>query len=306
LLALRGDFDEAARRLGAIDVDVLDPDTAAFFERVKAELELNRDRPAEAADAADRGLARLDDALWCAPLVALGLRALAEIADTARAAHDEAAVGAATRRASSLVGRLDAMAPRARTPGARAWIDSARVEHLRVEGRAAPPDWDAIATTWDAVPDLLEGAYARYRAAEAALRETGVRADVGAALRAAYHATHAMGARPLEAAIAGLARRARISVDEPVTGDGHEAVAVAAQPVAAALPGGLSPREVEVLRLVAAGRSNGEIAERLFITRKTAGVHVTHILDKLGVSNRVEAAMAAARLGLLPDGDDER
>ena len=53
---------------------------------------------------------------------------------------------------------------------------------------------------------------------------------------------------------------------------------------------------------MAAGRSNGEIGEELFITRKTAGVHVTHILDKLGVSNRVEAAMAAARLGLLePD-----
>jgi DNA-binding NarL/FixJ family response regulator len=61
----------------------------------------------------------------------------------------------------------------------------------------------------------------------------------------------------------------------------------------------LSAREIEVLRLVAAGRSNGEIGEELFISRKTAGVHVTHILDKLGVSNRVEAAMAAARLGLL-------
>jgi DNA-binding CsgD family transcriptional regulator len=67
---------------------------------------------------------------------------------------------------------------------------------------------------------------------------------------------------------------------------------------------GLSAREVEVLRLVAAGRSNGQIGDELFITRKTAGVHVTHILDKLGVSNRVEAAMAAARLGLLePDAE---
>jgi DNA-binding NarL/FixJ family response regulator len=65
----------------------------------------------------------------------------------------------------------------------------------------------------------------------------------------------------------------------------------------------LSSREVEVLRLVAAGRSNGEIGDELFISRKTAGVHVTHILNKLGVSNRVEAAMAAARLGIL-DGDE--
>nr|MBA2718276.1 response regulator transcription factor [Chloroflexota bacterium] len=67
---------------------------------------------------------------------------------------------------------------------------------------------------------------------------------------------------------------------------------------------GLSAREIEVLRLVAAGRSNGEIAEELFITRKTASVHVTHILDKLGVSNRVEAAMIGVRLGLVSgDGD---
>ena len=66
-------------------------------------------------------------------------------------------------------------------------------------------------------------------------------------------------------------------------------------------PAGLSAREIEVLRLVADGRSNGEIGEALFISRKTAGVHVTHILDKLGVANRVEAAMAAGRLGLLED-----
>jgi len=61
---------------------------------------------------------------------------------------------------------------------------------------------------------------------------------------------------------------------------------------------GLSTREVEVLELVTEGLTNGEIAERLFITRKTAAVHVTHILDKLGVANRVGAAMIGARVGL--------
>jgi DNA-binding CsgD family transcriptional regulator len=65
---------------------------------------------------------------------------------------------------------------------------------------------------------------------------------------------------------------------------------------------GLSPREREVLALVAQGMSNGEIAERLFISRKTAAVHVTHILDKLGVDNRVEAAMLAARAGFADSG----
>ena len=57
-----------------------------------------------------------------------------------------------------------------------------------------------------------------------------------------------------------------------------------------------------MLELVAAGLSNGEIADRLFITRKTASVHVTHILDKLGVDNRVGAAMVAARVGMTADG----
>ncbi|HJT99879.1 MAG TPA: response regulator transcription factor, partial [Actinomycetes bacterium] len=61
---------------------------------------------------------------------------------------------------------------------------------------------------------------------------------------------------------------------------------------------GLTPRELEVLRLVAAGRSNGQIAEALFISRKTASVHVSNILAKLGVHTRTEAAAAAHRMGL--------
>ena len=68
----------------------------------------------------------------------------------------------------------------------------------------------------------------------------------------------------------------------------------------ATAPGGLSPREIEVLRLVAEGRSNGEIAQQLFITRKTAGVHVSNLLAKLGVSSRLEAAAIAHRSGLAP------
>ena len=68
----------------------------------------------------------------------------------------------------------------------------------------------------------------------------------------------------------------------------------------------MSAREIEVLELVTAGMTNGEIADRLFITRKTAAVHVTHILDKLGVPNRVSAAMIGARVGLdAPAEDDE-
>jgi DNA-binding NarL/FixJ family response regulator len=61
---------------------------------------------------------------------------------------------------------------------------------------------------------------------------------------------------------------------------------------------GLSKRELEVLALIAEGRSNPEIGRQLYITRKTVAVHVSNILTKLGVSGRVEAAAAAIRLNL--------
>jgi DNA-binding NarL/FixJ family response regulator len=133
---------------------------------------------------------------------------------------------------------------------------------------------------------------------------------VAAELEAAWRATVQLGAAPLRAEIEVLASRARIKLHPAPAAEAAPTVApgLAASEhrggVRAASRHGLSAREIEVLRLVAAGRSNGEIAERLFITRKTAGVHVTHILNKLGVSNRVEAAMAAARMGLVNADDD--
>ncbi|MYV68164.1 hypothetical protein GT043_19935, partial [Streptomyces sp. SID2131] len=75
------------------------------------------------------------------------------------------------------------------------------------------------------------------------------------------------------------------------------------RPPAPAEPGddafGLTRREQDVLRLVAAGRTNRQIAEELFISPKTASVHVSHILAKLGVAGRGEAAALAHRLHLL-------
>ena len=64
---------------------------------------------------------------------------------------------------------------------------------------------------------------------------------------------------------------------------------------------GLTPRELEVLALVASGRTNRQIAQALFISESTAGVHVSNILGKLGVAGRTEAAGIAIRLGLVPD-----
>lgn len=88
-----------------------------------------------------------------------------------------------------------------------------------------------------------------------------------------------------------LVRAARIALEAPAS-----ASAVAPS---RADPWSLSTREREVLELLAEGRTNGEIAAKLYISTKTASVHVTHILDKLGVSSRTEAALLASRAGLL-------
>ncbi|MBV9383925.1 MAG: helix-turn-helix transcriptional regulator [Streptosporangiaceae bacterium] len=108
-------------------------------------------------------------------------------------------------------------------------------------------------------------------------------------LRRAAPIASELGARPLAGAVAALARRAGISL----TDDG----------AAAAAPGrlGLTDREFEVLRLVAAGQSNRDIAAELFISPKTASVHVSNILAKLGASSRGEAAARAHALHLFDD-----
>jgi len=66
-------------------------------------------------------------------------------------------------------------------------------------------------------------------------------------------------------------------------------------------PGGLTPREVEVLRLVARGMSNKAIAAALVISRKTAGNHIEHIYSKIGVTNRTAASVFAVKQGILPE-----
>ncbi|NEB09707.1 helix-turn-helix transcriptional regulator, partial [Streptomyces coelicoflavus] len=103
-----------------------------------------------------------------------------------------------------------------------------------------------------------------------------------------------LGARPLSDEVALLGRRARLTLGhatEPATASGPTDPAGAL---------GLTGRERDVLRLVSDGRTNRQIAEELFISPKTASVHVSNILAKLGVSGRGEAAAVAHRLALFP------
>ena len=118
----------------------------------------------------------------------------------------------------------------------------------------------------------------------------GAVAQAVAAVRSAYDVATTLGAQALLVAdIEALARRVRISLDAPT-------VYALGERDATRL--GLTTREAEVLALVAAGRTNREIGAELYVSDKTASVHVSNILRKLGVSSRVEAAAIAQRVGM--------
>ncbi len=313
LHALRGEWEEAterfeiADRLAAGDVD---PHLAAFVARGRAELLLGAGDPGGALTAVQKGLSGLGstpDAYAAVPLLMLGLQAAADLGELCRASRDADGLARATDAGGALSASVLDLDARRADPVLGPLIDLALAEGERLEGRAEPARWMAAAERLDELPDPYLAAYARFRGAEAELRSRGVRGGRAEHLAAAHAAATRVGAGPLRRSIEELALRARVALApmpaEPAP-DGGSAESGAPVP---ATPGvaGLSAREVEVLRLVALGQSNGEIAERLFITRKTAAVHVTHILDKLGVANRVEAAMVAARLGLAAPADGE-
>lgn len=161
-------------------------------------------------------------------------------------------------------------------------------ESARADGRADLAGWDAATAAWEAVSQPYPLAYALARAAGSAA-VAGNRDAAASRLRRAAGLAGQLCAQPLQQQISQLARRARIQL--PSLGSGH---ATAGAPVSF----GLTAREVEVLRLVAVGRSNRDIAAELFISPRTASVHVSNILGKLGVSSRGEAAATAHRLHL--------
>ena len=136
-----------------------------------------------------------------------------------------------------------------------------------------------------------------WREAEAHAGSGGTVA-AAAALREASTVARRIGAALLVERIDGLARRLRIDVMPQVAQDTPVVEAAADAPDdTPADPFGLTTREREVLALVAEGYTNRRIADELFISESTAGVHVSHILAKLGVESRTEAATVAVRLG---------
>src|SRR5262245_17562763 len=145
--------------------------------------------------------------------------------------------------------------------------------------------WDAAVRAWEHLDCPYALGRALLAAAEAAM-DCGDRADAAERLARAAPLADRITAGPLREQIESLARRARLSLPAGTAGS------------QAAGSFGLTPREIEVLRLVAAGRSNRDIAAELFISVKTASVHVSNILAKLGATGRTEAAAIAHRAGL--------
>jgi predicted ATPase/DNA-binding CsgD family transcriptional regulator len=250
------------------------------------------------------------------------LRTVAEkLADFGPAQHAwKLAVAAADAHARRLLAAFPADRDTAGRAGGRRDVSG-----QDAQGAGAGPEsdlgalqsaWDEVAEAWEALSEPYASAGALLHAAEVALARGDREAAAGRLQRAAPLAAR-LDARPLSEQITVLTRRARIRLARPeVRGSEAGLPGIGANGVAGAIAGeagvtgaggtadtgggelGLTGRELEVLRLVTAGRSNREIATELFISPKTASVHVSNILGKLGVATRGEAAAKAHMLRL--------
>jgi DNA-binding CsgD family transcriptional regulator len=221
-------------------------------------------------------------------IAAVGLAARADRARQARAAGDEDTAQAEVTAARVLIEAAREGAAYPERPkfvlgvDGRGWLARSEAEWGRAQGHNDPQAWQLVVDTFSPA-FVYETARSRWRLAEA-LAEAGQRAEAEREWSQAVQVADELGAVPLRSALADLGRRARLGRQSG--GDGSGVLS------------GLTGREREVLRLLVAGRSNREIAAALFIAPKTASVHVSNILGKLGAASRTEAAAIALQAGL--------
>ena len=152
---------------------------------------------------------------------------------------------------------------------------------------------------WDALCFPYPAAHARWRLSHALLSRSGSSAEASQELRSALAAADALGAKALARQIRELGARARVDL-QPVPSNEPPG---AREPATPGTSAGLTARERQVLELLAEGLTNRRIAKSLFITEKTVSVHVTHILEKLQVTNRSQAGAIARGHGKAPAED---
>jgi predicted ATPase/DNA-binding CsgD family transcriptional regulator len=296
-----GRFAGAAAHLHAargLMAQTVDPPYQARLCATEAELALWQGRPRQAQAVLTQGLRQLDgvDGPWLvAPLLWLSAWAEADLA-VAIPARDRSQLRARTAEMLARTGEL-LSGPAFTSVTTRAYLCLCQAETARLAAAGTEEAWPAMAAEWASLGRPLLEAYAHWRHAETLLARRRAR-DGAVALAQAHELAARAGAGHLRHEVAALARRARISPalppraatrdQDPGPGDSGDT--------------GLTPRQREVLALIADGMTNREIARRLFITEKTAGAHVSGILATLGVRSRVEAATTAHRLGLVQAG----
>jgi DNA-binding CsgD family transcriptional regulator len=297
LLAWRGEFDAAALALDQADEHVSRSSASMWLGPTaiaRATLELGAGRPEDARRTVGSCLARVADGeflFFTAGLYELGIRACAEVAGAVpgNAVTERQEAAELTARLQQLIDRPTAAVP----PLVLARRSACAAEYSRIGSAGDPVLWSDARRGWEICDDVYATAYASWREAEALLAAVGDRAEAEVLVRQAHGTATDLGAGPLREGLEGLARRARIQLTRDDAG-----AAVSSR--LAELE--LTPREIEVLDLLADGMTNREIAAELFISAKTASVHVSRILTKLAVPTRAAAAAAAARLGVPPPG----
>ena len=254
------------------------------------------DDPASAAGVARQATDRLrtqwgDDHLGVLRLVGCALAPIADAAATARRTAKSADADRWVGEGEPLVAAArSAVDVFARTVGqigveGTAWLARVDAEEARLHGIPAVDLWQRTVDAFSSFGHVYEQARARWRLAEALLAGDD-RAGASAEARSAWETAARLGATPLRIAVESLVRRGRLEVELP-GGGGADPGAV------------LTPREAAVLALLAQGRTNRQIGAELYISEKTASVHVSNILAKLGASGRTEAVAIAAQRGLL-------
>jgi ATP/maltotriose-dependent transcriptional regulator MalT len=292
---VRGDLDAADRYLTPVEAmaaRIGDPMWTGPIAAARAELELWRGRPQPAVEIVASTLALAPERQCLqhtSELHAVGARALADLAVGAPARHQDAAASA---DAAALLARLEDRLSRAFPLGAtparvKADIALCRAEVRRAAGDPDSEAWSSAIAAADASGYASRRTYARWRSAECLL-ERSERERAHVVLREAAGIAVSIEHQPLTRQIEALARRARLSIPSPPS---------------PASPGdqfGLTPREIDVLRLIADGLTNKQIAATLYISQKTAEHHVSRILGKLGVHTRAGAGSLAHQLGIRP------